>query len=59
MKGNIITEFDGNKIYSSEDLLRVMEYYAVGDTVGITVMYGSPTGWESKVVTVTLGKKFE
>ncbi len=59
VKGNIITEFDGNKIYSSEDLLRVMEYYAVGDTVGITVMYGSPTGWESKVVTVTLGKKFE
>lgn len=59
VKGNIITEFDGNKIYSSEDLLRVMEYYAVGDTVDITVMYGSPTGWESKVVTVTLGEKFE
>lgn len=59
VKGNIITEFDGNKIASSEDLLRVMEYYSVGDTVEVTVMQGSPTGWESKIVTVTLGERVE
>lgn len=59
VKGNIITEFDGNKINSSEDLLRVMEYYSVGDTVQVTVMYGSPDGWESKEVTVTLGRRTE
>ncbi len=58
-KGNIITKFDGNKIGSAEDLLRVMEYYAIGDTVEVTVMYGSEDGWESKTVTVTLGEKFD
>ena len=35
------------------------EYYAVGDTVEVTVMYGSEDGWESKTVTVTLGEKFD
>lgn len=59
VKGNIIVEFDGNKIKSSEDLLRVMEYYSVGDTVEVVLMQGSPDGWESKTVTVTLGGKFE
>lgn len=57
VKGNVITEFDGNKIGSAEDLLRVMEYYSVGDTVEVTVMHGSPDGWESKTVTVTLGER--
>lgn len=59
VKGNIITEFDGNKITSSEDLVRVMEYYSEGDTVEVVIMQGSPNGWESKTVTVTLGGKFE
>lgn len=59
VKGNIITEFDGNKITSSEDLVRVMEYYSKGDTVNVTIMQGSPTGWESKIVAVTLGGKLE
>lgn len=59
VKGNIITEFDGNKINSSEDLLRVMEYYSVGDTVDVTIMQGSPNGWESKTVSVTLGRRTE
>lgn len=58
-KGNIITEFDGNKITGSEDLIRVLEYYSEGDTVEVTIMQGSPSGWESKTVTVTLGGKFE
>lgn len=59
VKGNIITEFDGNKITCSEDLIRVLEYYSVGDTAEVVVMQGSPDGWESKTVTVTLGEKFE
>lgn len=59
VKGNIITDFDGNQITSSEDLLRVLEYYSQGDSVEVTVMQGSPQGWESKTVTVTLGSKFE
>lgn len=58
-KGNVITEFDGNKIGSAEDLLRVMEYYGAGETVEVTLMHGSPDGWESKTVTVTLGEKFD
>lgn len=59
VRGNIITEFDGNKIASSEDLIRVLEYYSKGDTVDVTIMQGSPSGWESRTVTVTLGGKFE
>lgn len=59
VRGNIITEFDGNKITSSEDLIRVLEYYSKGDTVDVTIMQGSPSGWESRTVTVTLGGKFE
>lgn len=58
-KGNVITEFDGNKISSAEDLLRVMEYYSAGETVEVTLMQGSPDGWESKTVMVTLGEKFD
>ncbi len=57
-KGNIITEFDGNKVTTAEDLLSVMEYYSAGDTIDVTIMQGSPTGWESKTVTVTLGEKY-
>lgn len=58
VKGNIITEFDGNKINSTEDMLRVLQYYSAGDTVEVTIMQGSPLGWESKTVTLTLGTKF-
>ncbi|NLL77836.1 MAG: PDZ domain-containing protein [Clostridiales bacterium] len=58
-KGNIITEFDGNKVTSSEDLLRIMDYYSAGDTISITIMQGSPSGWDSKTVSVTLGEKYE
>lgn len=59
MKGNIITGFDGNKIASSEDLIKVMEYYAAGDVVEVEIMQGSPTGWESKTVVVILGSRTE
>lgn len=59
VRGNIITQFDGNKISSSEDLLRVLEYYSKGDTVEVEIMQGSPTGWESKTVTLTLGGKYD
>ena len=59
MKGNIITGFDGNKIASSEDLIKVMEYYAAGDVVEVEIMQGSPVGWESKTVVVILGSRTE
>ena len=59
VKGNIITKFDGNNISSTEDLLRVLQYYSAGDTVEVTIMQGSPLGWESKTVTLTLGTKFK
>lgn len=57
VKGNIITQFDGRKVNSAEDLMEIMQYYSKGDTVQVTVMQGSPTGWDSKDVTVTLGGK--
>lgn len=59
IKGNIITKFDGSSVTSMEELQKMLEYYAVGTTVEVTVMEGSPDGWAEKVVEVTLGERQE
>lgn len=38
MSGDIITEFDGERISSYSDLQDVLQYYASGDTATVTVM---------------------
>lgn len=58
-KGDIITEFDGIKISSMDELQRQLEYYAKGDTVEITVMTIGNGGYRSKTVHITLGNKVE
>ena len=58
-KGDIITEFDGIKISSMDELQRQLEYYAKGDTVEITVMTIDSGGYKSKTVDITLGNKVE
>ncbi len=58
-KGDIITEFDGIKISSMDELQRQLEYYAKGDTVKITVMTIDSGGYKSKTVDITLGNKVE
>lgn len=59
VKGDIITEFDGIKISSMDELQRQLEYYAKGDTVEITVMTIGNGGYRSKTVDITLGNKVE
>lgn len=58
-KGNIITSFDGVKIKSMDELQKLLEYYAKGDTVDLTVMVISNGGYRSKTVSITLGNKVE
>ena len=57
VKGDIITKFDGSTVSSMEDLQKMMQYYAAGTRVDITIQQGSPSGYQEKTVTVTLGAK--
>lgn len=55
VKGDIITKFDGSSVTSMEELQKMMEYYAAGSEVEITIQQGSPSGYQEKKVTVVLG----
>ncbi len=55
VKGDIITALNGEEIKSMEELKNELSYYAVGTTVELTIMQGSPTGYQAKTVQVTLG----
>ncbi|MCH5249193.1 MAG: trypsin-like peptidase domain-containing protein [Lachnospiraceae bacterium] len=57
VKGDIITEFDGEKVSSMEELQTLLEYYAKGDTVEMTVMKVESGGYQSTTVKITLGNK--
>ncbi|MCM1038898.1 MAG: trypsin-like peptidase domain-containing protein [Roseburia sp.] len=56
-RGDIITSFDGIKVTSMDDLQRLLEYYAKGDTVDITIMTVGNGGYRTKTVSITLGNK--
>ncbi|MDE5597591.1 MAG: trypsin-like peptidase domain-containing protein [Lachnospiraceae bacterium] len=58
-KGDIINSFDGIKITSMDELQKLLEYYAKGDTVDLKVMTIGAGGYRSKTVTITLGNKVE
>ena len=55
VKGDIITALNGEEIKSMEELKNELSYYAAGTTVELTIMQGSPTGYQAKTVQVTLG----
>lgn len=55
VKGDIITALNGEEVKSMDDLKDELSYYAAGTTVELTIMQGSPTGYQSKTVSVTLG----
>lgn len=59
VKGDIITKFDGVPVNSMEKLTKQLAYYGVGDTATLTIKQGSPTGYQEKEVTITLGEKFD
>lgn len=55
VKGDIITGINGMTVTTQDDLLNMMQYYAIGETVEITVMHGNPTeGYAEETRTVTL-----
>lgn len=56
-KGDIIVEFDGDKISSMDVLQKELEFYAKGDVVDITVMTPGIGGYESRTVQLTLGNR--
>lgn len=55
IKGDIITALNGEEIKSMDDLKNELSYYTAGTTVELTIMQGSPTGYQAKTVEVTLG----
>lgn len=56
-KGDIITKFDGNSIKSMEDLQGILQYYAAGDTVDMTIQSANNGEYEESKISITLGKK--
>ncbi len=56
IKGDIITALNGEEVESMDDLKNELAYYGAGETVTLTIMQGSPTGYQAKDVDVTLGK---
>lgn len=55
IKGDIITALNGEEVKSMDDLKNELSYYTAGTTVELTIMQGSPTGYQAKTVNVTLG----
>lgn len=58
-KNYIITRFDGQTVSSADGLVGMLEYYKVGETVDVVVMYPDDDEYKEKTVSVTLGKKSE
>ena len=58
VKGDIITTFDGTKVDSMVELTSLLAYYEAGTTVEVTIMKGSPAGYEVSTLQITLGGKF-
>lgn len=57
MSGDIITEFDGERISSYSDLQDVLQYYASGDTATVTVMRPENGQYVQYDLEITLGSR--
>lgn len=56
-KGNVITAINGTRVESMDALKNELEYYAVGETISVTVSIPENNGeYSEKTVDVTLGK---
>ncbi len=53
-RGMVITEIEGKKIYSTEELRDVLDYYKAGETVSLTVQVRTENGYEERTVEVKL-----
>lgn len=57
VRGDIITAVNGEEVTSMDELQEELGYYEAGTTVELTIMQGSPVGYQAKTVQVTLGKQ--
>lgn len=57
LAGDIIVEFDGEKIASYEDLQEVLQYYAAGTTAKITVKRPQNGEYQTVDMNITLGTR--
>lgn len=55
IRGDIITAINGDEVKSMSELREELTYCEAGSTVELTIMQGSPVGYQSKSVEVTLG----
>lgn len=55
VRGDIIVGLNGEELASMEELKKELEYHHVGETIELTVMQSSPTGYQAKTIMVTLG----
>ena len=53
---SIITEFDGKRVRSIDELVSRLEYYEPGEEVEVTLEVANGESYKEKKVTVTLGK---
>lgn len=58
-QGDIIVAFDGENITHMTQLQELLEYYAAGTSVEVTIMRQSDIGYQEKVIIVTLGYRTE
>lgn len=56
-RGDIITKFDGSSVSSISDLKNMVADHNAGDKVKVQYSRSNNGTWESKTVTVTLGKQ--
>ena len=57
LKGDIIVNFDGDRVTNYDELLAVMQYYGPGREVSLTVMRATMGKYEEVELTIVLGQK--
>ena len=54
-RGDILTALDGRSITSMTQLQDVLQYYAAGETVDLTIQRSGENGYEEQTLSITLG----
>ena len=57
LKGDVITNVDGQNIKEISELQELLEYHKNGDTITVKLMRSEPDGYKEIVMDVTLGTK--
>ncbi len=56
VRGDIIVGINGEEVRSMDDLKTELSYYSAGTEVELTIMQGTPTGYQSRTVKVLLSE---